>query len=214
VSRQRFVSHHRASKGIYARDVSASFTLVERNSAREATLDATDDAANGKPYPIEIIAKYTRVRVGGGRRSAARRISDLILLHSASVFRNSGFSNLARFFSSKMLAGPKSGRGLVWKFESAMIPKIVSTKSELVGAIRDRRDALNISHSSIDALAGLADGHTSKLLCGDKGFGAMSLDAVLRALALRMVVVRIEEDPEQRALMAKRWTQRKRPQRK
>jgi hypothetical protein len=97
-----------------------------------------------------------------------------------------------------------------------MIPKIVTSKAELVAAVRDRRDELNISHESIDHLAGIASGHFSKLVCDPpiKGFGAMSLDAVLHALALRMVVVRIEEDPEQRARMEGRWTKRKRPQRK
>jgi hypothetical protein len=97
-----------------------------------------------------------------------------------------------------------------------MTPKVVASIPELVAAVRARRDELNISHESIDALAGLAGGHFSKLVCDPpiKGFGELSLKSVLGALALRIVVVRIEEDPDQRARMAKRWIKRKRPQRK
>ena len=97
-----------------------------------------------------------------------------------------------------------------------MMPKVVASIPELVAAARERRDELNITHQRIDTIAGLADGYTSKLLAPTpiKGFGERSLKSVLRALALRIAVVIIEEDPEQRARMERRWVQRKRPQRK
>lgn len=83
---------------------------------------------------------------------------------------------------------------------------------ELVEAIRRRRDELNISHETIDTIAGLQSGYTSKLLgpLQLKGFSHMSLGAVLGALGIGLVVI---EDPEAVAKVCNRWQKRKRPQR-
>jgi hypothetical protein len=103
---------------------------------------------------------------------------------------------------------------VVWKIEAAMVPKIVTTEAELVAVVRDRKAEAGITCQTLDGLAGLADGHAAKLLCGTKNFGEMSLGCVLQALAMKLIVVSIVEDPEQRARMEGRWTPRKRPQRK
>lgn len=77
-------------------------------------------------------------------------------------------------------------------------------------AVRRRRDELNISHETIDQIAGLQSGYTSKLLAPKplKNFGDMSFGAVLGALAIGIVVV---EDPDQKGLVEGRWQPRKRP---
>jgi hypothetical protein len=89
---------------------------------------------------------------------------------------------------------------------------VVRTRDELVELIRLRRDELNISHETIDALGGLSDNYFSKLVCDPpmKGFGEMSLGAVLKALALGIAAVVITEDPAQAKRMASRWKPRKR----
>jgi hypothetical protein len=88
----------------------------------------------------------------------------------------------------------------------------IRSMPELVDAIRARRDELNISHETIDNIAGLQSGYTSKLLgpIQLKGFSHMSLGAVLGALGIGLVVI---EDPEAKAKVEGRWQKRKRPQR-
>ena len=94
-----------------------------------------------------------------------------------------------------------------------MIPRIARSKADLVEILRQRRDELDISHETIDALTGLAEGYTSKLLAPKpiKNLGPMSFGAILGALALGVAAVLIVEDPEQARRMAARWQKRKRP---
>jgi hypothetical protein len=68
---------------------------------------------------------------------------------------------------------------------------LIETPSELRLAIDARRRELGISMRALDDVAGLADGHASKLLgpSGVKNFGGMSLSSVLSALGLRLVLV-------------------------
>lgn len=88
----------------------------------------------------------------------------------------------------------------------------IRSMPELVDAVRARRDELNISHETIDNIAGLQSGYTSKLLgpVQLRGFSHMSLGAVLGALGIALVVV---EDKEAKAKVEGRWQKRKRPQR-
>ncbi len=75
---------------------------------------------------------------------------------------------------------------------------------ELVAVLRQRKADLQLSDAMVDELAGLASGHTGKLLgpAPVKTLGHVSLSALLSVLALRLVVV---EDPEQAARIGKRW---------
>ncbi len=86
----------------------------------------------------------------------------------------------------------------------------IRSMPELIEALRARRDALNISHETIDSIAGLQSGYTSKLLAPKpiKNLGPMSFGSLLGALGLAVVVV---EDPSQCQRVAKHWEQRKRP---
>ncbi len=86
----------------------------------------------------------------------------------------------------------------------------IRSMPELVQALRARRDALNISHETIDSIAGLQSGYTSKLLAPKpiKNLGPMSFGSLLGALGLAVVVV---EDTDQCERVSKHWEPRKRP---
>jgi hypothetical protein len=96
--------------------------------------------------------------------------------------------------------------------EKLVTAKVITSLTELLAALRDRRDELNISHEIIDDIAGFQSGYTSKLLAPrpSKNLGYMSLGAVMGALGVGLVLV---EDTARRALVEARWRQRKRPQR-
>jgi hypothetical protein len=87
----------------------------------------------------------------------------------------------------------------------------IRSQAELLDAIRARRDELNISHETIDNIAGFQAGYTSKLLCTPpmKNPGPMSLGALLGALGMALMPV---PDPEMIAKVEDRWEPRKRPQ--
>ncbi|MBB4378228.1 hypothetical protein [Bradyrhizobium sp. SBR1B] len=85
---------------------------------------------------------------------------------------------------------------------------MIRNMPELVEALRARRDELNISHETIDAISGVQPGYTSKILAGIKNLGPMSFGALLGALGLAVVVV---EDPQAAARVRHLWQPRKRP---
>jgi hypothetical protein len=91
-----------------------------------------------------------------------------------------------------------------------MTAKVITSLTDLLAALRDRRDELNISHEVIDDIAGFQSGYTSKLLAPrpSKNLGYMSLGAVMCALGVGLVLV---EDTGLRRLVEGRWHQRKRP---
>jgi hypothetical protein len=89
--------------------------------------------------------------------------------------------------------------------ERSPLDAIIRDRESLVALVRARQDQLNIPCLNVDEIAGLAGGHFSKLTCGIKGFGFLSLFLVLEALGLRL---RIEEDPEAVARLQHRWTPR------
>src|SRR5579859_6276253 len=88
----------------------------------------------------------------------------------------------------------------------------IRSMAELLDVIRAKRDALNVSHETIDQIAGVPSGYTSKILAPEpiRGVGYKSLGDILGALAIALVPI---EDDEQRAKVQGRWQKRKRPQR-
>src|SRR5579859_2280568 len=88
----------------------------------------------------------------------------------------------------------------------------IRSMAELLDVIRAKRDALNVSHETIDQIAGVPSGYTSKILSPEpiRGVGYKSLGDILGALAIALVPI---EDDEQRAKVQGRWQKRKRPQR-
>lgn len=87
----------------------------------------------------------------------------------------------------------------------------IRSQAELLDAIRARRDELNISHETIDNIAGLQSGYTSKLLAPQpiKNLGPMSMGPLLGALGVALMLI---EDDEQIDRVSSRWQKRKRPQ--
>jgi hypothetical protein len=74
----------------------------------------------------------------------------------------------------------------------------ISNYNDLVAALRARKEALGLSDASLDTVAGLAPGHTCKVLgpTRARGIGAATLEAYLMALAVDFVMV---ENPDKRA---------------
>lgn len=89
----------------------------------------------------------------------------------------------------------------------------IRSMAELLAALRARRDELQLTHETLDAIAGWPSGYASKLLAPEpiKNLGWQSLGLGLGALGIALVVV---EDKDQRKLVEKRWIRRERPQRK
>ncbi len=65
--------------------------------------------------------------------------------------------------------------------------------NEIAKLIARRRYQLGISSRHMDQIVGLADGHTSKIECGSKKLGDISLPALLATLGLRLTVVADDE---------------------
>jgi hypothetical protein len=68
----------------------------------------------------------------------------------------------------------------------------------------ERKSALGLSNELLDHLIPLSSGHCDKVLgpSRQRGLSQVTLDGMLAALALKLVVV---EDPEQAARMRSRW---------
>jgi hypothetical protein len=97
-----------------------------------------------------------------------------------------------------------------------VLPRVVTSKGELLALLRARRDELGITHETLDALIGWSSGYTSKVLSPEpiKGLGERSLRDLLQALALGIVRIEFVEDPEQAMRMRPRWTKRLHPKRR
>jgi len=76
---------------------------------------------------------------------------------------------------------------------------------DLLELLRQRQAELSVSCLTIDEIAGLAAGHSSKLLAGSKRCGVVVYWPLLTALGLRCV---IEVDPDAVARLAHRWHRR------
>lgn len=86
--------------------------------------------------------------------------------------------------------------------------RLVRTDADLVEAYRARIRELQITHETVDAIAGWAPGWCSKIMCGMKKPGQRTRDIMNEVLGIAQVIV---EDSETAARMRKRWTKRERP---
>lgn len=66
----------------------------------------------------------------------------------------------------------------------------IRSYEDLVAVLRARRVELGLRQLELDEIAGLQGGYTGKIECGSKGFGPMSLTALLGALGLELVAVK------------------------
>ena len=71
---------------------------------------------------------------------------------------------------------------------------LVASITELSQALAHRRYQLGMTSRVVDDLAGLADGHTSKLECGTKNLGDVTLPALLATYGLKLVLVASDDD--------------------
>ncbi len=86
----------------------------------------------------------------------------------------------------------------------------IHSMSDLLAALRARRDELQLTHEVIDDVAGWPSGYCGKLLAPNpiKNLGWQSLGLALDTLAIELLVV---ENTEQRKLVERRWKKRERP---
>ena len=84
----------------------------------------------------------------------------------------------------------------------------IRSMAGLVEALRERRDTLDISNETIDAIAGLPERYSAKLLAprAPRNMSYNSLGLLLGALGIGLQIV---EDPEQAAKVRGRWQKRK-----
>lgn len=82
------------------------------------------------------------------------------------------------------------------------LPRQASNYDGVVEALRARKEELGYSDLELDARAGLAAGHTSKVLgpARTKGMGSVVLELYMAALAVDVVIV---DSPAKRALLVK-----------
>jgi hypothetical protein len=85
----------------------------------------------------------------------------------------------------------------------------VRSMADFVPVWRARADELNLSHATIDEIAGLPSGYFSKVMCGMKNPGPIAVECINGALAIGFVVA---VDAEQVERVQGRWVKRKRPQ--
>jgi hypothetical protein len=92
-------------------------------------------------------------------------------------------------------------------------PRLVRSIPDLLATLRSRRDELDISHANIEALVGLPDRYLSKVISAKpiKGLSPAALRDILEGLALGIVAIVLDEDPEQAERMRPRWVKRQRP---
>jgi hypothetical protein len=72
-----------------------------------------------------------------------------------------------------------------------MFVRVCNDYSDVIRALRDRTDEMQISRGAIDFIGGLSDGYSSKLLSEhpSKILGPMSMGPTLETLGLRLMLV-------------------------
>lgn len=87
---------------------------------------------------------------------------------------------------------------------------LIRTAADIVEAYRRRIAELGIAHSTVDAISGLPDGYTSKLLAPTpmKTMSRAAIELLNGALAMGFIVA---VDDEQARRVQARWLPRKRP---
>lgn len=94
------------------------------------------------------------------------------------------------------------------RFSAPRIVAVIGDHNGLLEAIRRRIEELNLSHETVEHLAGLQSGYLSKVIADPppKRMSPFTQFLILQALGLR---VRLEEDPELIEKIRGRWSKRK-----
>lgn len=85
--------------------------------------------------------------------------------------------------------------------------KLLRSQADMLDAYRGRIRELGIAHTTVDAISGLPDGYTGKLMCGMKNPGPKAHELLCGALGIAFVV---QVDQEAAARVESRWVKRKR----
>jgi hypothetical protein len=72
-----------------------------------------------------------------------------------------------------------------------MPERLIRTSADMVALFDQRARQLGLSHLEVDARAGLASGYFSKIVCGMKRPGALTIERVAAALKLGFVPITI-----------------------
>jgi hypothetical protein len=68
-----------------------------------------------------------------------------------------------------------------------MNDRLVRTAADMVALFVARAAELGFSHREVDEIAGLGDGYFSKVACGDRKPGALTIERICGALGLAFV---------------------------
>ena len=87
---------------------------------------------------------------------------------------------------------------------------VIHSMSELLEALRARRDELELTHERLDDIAGWPSGYAGKLLEPEpiKNPGWQSLGWALDSMGVALIMI---ENPDQVRLVSRRWIKRIRP---
>src|SRR5258706_15819160 len=89
-----------------------------------------------------------------------------------------------------------------------IMPLLRSEADMIAAAYQARIQELQLTYATVDAISGLPDGYTAKLMAKMKGLGEKAIEGLNGALGVGFVVA---VDPEQCARVKARWVERKRP---
>jgi hypothetical protein len=72
-----------------------------------------------------------------------------------------------------------------------MTERLIRSSADMVELFAARARELGLSHREVDQKAGLGDGHFSKIMCGDRKPGALTIERLCRAfdIAFAPIVV-------------------------
>jgi hypothetical protein len=107
----------------------------------------------------------------------------------------------------RRVQGYRKSSSLVCAESYRLRARAINTYAGLLDYCRQRKDELGLSYEALDHLAGLAHGHSDKILrpVPIKGFGPISMNCIFGALAL---TITISVDRELAKRMRPRWEAR------
>jgi hypothetical protein len=85
---------------------------------------------------------------------------------------------------------------------------LLRNEADMIAAYQARIQELQLTYATVDAISGLPDGYTAKLMAKMKGLGEKAIEGLNGALGVGFVVA---VDREQCAKVETRWVRRKRP---
>ncbi len=85
---------------------------------------------------------------------------------------------------------------------------LLRNEADMIAAYQARIQELQLTYATVDAISGLPDGYTAKLMATMKGLGEKAIEGLNGALGMGFTAA---VDAEQCAKVETRWVKRKRP---